>query len=74
MISLPSQVGEPAHDSADETYYVEKILSHRGSEGAYEFLVKWFYYDDTHNSWVKQSDFDDLEFIKRYWETRTDLQ
>ena len=35
-------------------YFVEKILDHKGKPKrltSLEFLVKWFNYDDEHNSW-----------------------
>ena len=36
-----------------EVYRIEKQLNHRqGVDGQGEYLVKWFGYDPTFNSWI----------------------
>ena len=49
------------------SYVVEAILSHRGSPGAYEYLVKWLNYDNSANEWIPFEQFNDTEIIRQYW-------
>ena len=55
-------------------FEVEKILSHRGSPGKYEYLVQWKGYDENDNSWVSQSDFHDIACISKYWNSNATTQ
>lgn len=55
----------------DETsYVVDKILFHRGSATRREYYVKWKHFDPSFNSWVQATDFDDLDIINRYWNSK----
>jgi transposase InsO family protein len=50
----------------DVHYVVEKILDHRGSTGAREYLVKWKGYSSEHNSWEPHDSFDSGVMIDAY--------
>ena len=50
----------------ESTYEIEIILKHRIINHKYEFLVKWKDYDSKHNSWVKETDFNEKDIIKDY--------
>ena len=50
-----------------QTYVVERIIDHRGSDNEREFLVKWKGYDMSHNTWVAATDFHDTQCIRDYW-------
>jgi hypothetical protein len=41
-------------------YQIEKIVGERGRGKNKEVLVKWLGYDDSFNSWVKESEVKDL--------------
>jgi len=58
-------------DNEKESFEVEKILDHKEEpNGSYKYLVKWKNYDDSENSWVKDTDFDSKKLINKYWEER----
>jgi len=59
----------PAKKKQDEenTYEVDNILGHRGSQGAYEYLVKWKGYTMADSSWVPANDFHSTQCIRDYW-------
>ena len=50
----------------DNIYVVEKILSHRGTPGHMEYLVKWKHFTDEHNTWEPSASFLDNEIIRSY--------
>jgi hypothetical protein len=57
-------------EDGSDHYDVENILDHKKSkDGVVSYLVKWEGYGDKHNSWVKSSNFDDLDIIKEYWKS-----
>lgn len=51
------------------SYVVDKILRHRGPEGAREYLVRWRGYDSSSDSWEPDTNFDDRRVIQDYWES-----
>ena len=56
-----------ASDLTSEVFRVEKILSHRGTPGHYEYLTKWFGYTET--TWTPAGNFLDDGCIKTYWKS-----
>ena len=50
-----------------EIYEIEKIITHRGIPGKYDYFVKWKNYDETQNTWEPASSFLDDNIIKEYW-------
>jgi hypothetical protein len=58
-------------DNNSESYEVEKILDHKEEpDGSFKFLVKWKNFDESENSWVKDSDFNSKKLINKYWEEK----
>lgn len=57
-------------DKDQPIYEAQSILTHRGSPGSYEYLVKWKNYDTTDNSWEPASSFLDDSIIQRYWASK----
>jgi hypothetical protein len=55
-------------DVMDNVYVVQAIEDVRGEAGNYEYLVQWKGYDE--RTWVKQSDFNDQEIVRRFWKSR----
>lgn len=55
----------------DNIYVVEKILSHRGTPGHMEYLVKWKHFTDEHNTWEPSVSFLDNEIIRSYLRSST---
>jgi hypothetical protein len=46
---------------------VEKIVDHKKDDkNIMYYLVKWKNFDDSHNSWVAEQDFDTTEYIDKY--------
>jgi hypothetical protein len=42
--------------SKDNVYIIEKKIKSRIKNGKKEFYVKWYGFDDSHNSWIKEED------------------
>ena len=55
-------------DDEEEVFIVEKILKHRGPEGAREYLVKWQGYPASTNTWEPARSFVDMGMITQYWD------
>jgi hypothetical protein len=53
----------------ERSYSVDKILKHRGSEGAREYLVRWEGCGSDQDSWEPERNFDDQQVIQRYWDS-----
>ena len=51
----------------EQSFEVEKVLDHKGKEGARHYLVKWKGFAQEHNSWEPVANFDDLSVIADYW-------
>lgn len=66
--SRDATVEEPSDNpfAAEETFEVEKILSHKGSKKNRQYLVKWRGYDDEENSWLSYKDFIEKEIVREY--------
>jgi transposase InsO family protein len=50
-------------------FFVEKVLSHRGSpkrKSSLEFLIQWMGYDSSYNSWEPWSNFKETECLHDY--------
>ena len=45
----------------DDVYRVEKILKRKKVKGKKMVLVKWVGYDSKHNSWIPESNIQDIE-------------
>ena len=48
-------------DKKDDVYKVEKILKRKKVKGKKMVLVKWLGYDSKHNSWIPESDIQNIE-------------
>ena len=59
-----------APDSSSQSYEVQAILNHRGNYNSCEYLVKWKN-SSFKDAWIKHTDFDDLDIIRRYWKRRS---
>ncbi|RKP15734.1 hypothetical protein ROZALSC1DRAFT_18423, partial [Rozella allomycis CSF55] len=48
---------------------IERILNHRQNKETKEdeYYVQWKGLPSTENEWVKTSDFQDLDIIRKYW-------
>jgi hypothetical protein len=57
---------EDVESSDVPSFEIEKILKHRGKGNDREYLVKWTGYSNDHNSWVKVSDFNETDLIRKY--------
>ena len=54
-------------DIENEVFRVEKVLSHRGTPGHYDYYTKWVGYPEP--TWNPDSNFLDDQCIKDYWKT-----
>lgn len=60
-----------ADQDREPTYLVESILDHRrNARGYFEYLVKWKYYSAAENSWEPATSFEDVGWIRHYWQKR----
>lgn len=50
----------------EEDFEVEDILGHKIENSENLFLVKWKGYEDIHNSWIKEYDFNDKDLLEEY--------
>ena len=48
-------------DKKDDVYRVEKVLKRKKVKGKKMVLVKWLGYDSKHNSWIPESNIQDIE-------------
>ena len=64
--SLTSTVVKPSHGAANNTFYVEHIIDHKGSGRNRQYLVKWHGYGPTYNSWEPFSSFEDQSVVTKY--------
>ena len=53
-------------DNSEVHHEVEKILDKRKLFGDYQYLVKWKDFDQSHNEWLFETDFDDFKMINDY--------
>ena len=65
--------GPPDPDVAqaivDRSFVVDKILRHRGIEGAREYLVRWRDYGAEADTWEPEKNFEDRLVIQSYWDS-----
>ncbi|KAI8989613.1 hypothetical protein BDB01DRAFT_833700 [Pilobolus umbonatus] len=53
-----------------DLYEIQYIIKHRKiNNNEIEYEVKWRNYKKQYNSWVKESDFQSDDIIKKYWKT-----
>jgi transposase InsO family protein len=67
LVSIPDFLLED-----NESYEIEKIMNHRGTTQAREYLVKWKGYPESVNSWVKSNHFNSTDCISDYWKSVSD--
>ena len=53
-------------DDDEISHVVGKILNHRGSGNDIEYFVTWEGYDDSYNSWIPASNFNDFDLVSEY--------
>jgi hypothetical protein len=46
---------------------IEKIITHRGTPGRYEYFVHWLNFPEEERSWVPAEHFLDHKIVDRYW-------
>jgi hypothetical protein len=68
QLKLISRKARPS-DLEANVYEVERIIKHRGSPNAYEFLTKWKGYRQP--TWEPSSSFQDTALITDYWKTQS---
>lgn len=56
-------------DIDNPIYTVNKIISHRGTPGHYEYFVDWKDYSIDERSWEPESSFLDSNIIQSYWKS-----
>lgn len=56
-------------DDDNPIYQINKIISHRGSPGSYEYLIDWKGYSEHERSWEPEASFLDNQIIRDYWHT-----
>ena len=54
-------------DNSNPIYVINKIVSHRGSPGNYEYLVDWKDWSENDRTWEPESSFLDSKIIREYW-------
>lgn len=54
----------------DNTYEIEKIVSHKIENKIYKFFIKWQGYDETENSWINLDSFDEKDLLIEYLEEK----
>jgi hypothetical protein len=47
-------------DKKDDVYRVEKVLKSKKVRGKKMVLIKWLGYDSKHNSWIPESDLQNI--------------
>lgn len=54
---------------SDNQFELEAIVGHRGPKHRREYLVKWKDYSEDESSWLKPTDFDDMDLVEEYENT-----
>lgn len=49
-----------------QVYEMEAILGHKYEDNQYMFLIKWMYYDETHNSYIPYENFTKKDLLNDY--------
>ena len=68
--NVPQSQVWPIEDPVEQTFTVDKVLDHRGSEAKREYLVRWQGFGKEADTWEKVSQFDDVSTITQYWDRR----
>jgi hypothetical protein len=64
-------IDKSANVSFEETFYVERILDHKGTGSKLTYLIKWLNYPSEHNSWEPVRNLDGCEKrLEEYWQAR----
>lgn len=67
---LQSESNLTTEDKENDSYEVEKILSHsvikRGNKKELHFFVRWKDYDSSDDSWVRENNLDCDSILKQY--------
>ena len=66
--------GKRQIDSDKQIYEVNRIVSHRGEPGNYEYLVDWKGYSAKEQTWEAETSFFDHSVIQKYWKTQSNTQ
>ncbi|MGH2611975.1 MAG: RNase H-like domain-containing protein [Rhabdochlamydiaceae bacterium] len=76
VVDVPSG-GESEHVIEDDkqSFEVKEVLKHRQDKSgkSYEYLVRWKGYGSEDDSWIHESNFDDMAIIKKYWKKQSDV-
>ena len=51
----------------EESYEIEKILSHKKVGNGFQYFVKWVGYSEAESSWINEEDFDNPDTVRNYW-------
>jgi hypothetical protein len=55
----------------DDTYYVEKIVDHKGPASARFYLIKWLNFPASENNWEPVKNLIGCEqLLQEYWQSR----
>ena len=60
--------------SVEQDYRVEKILKHAGTPGNYQYLVKWWGFPSSANTWEPAKSFSDVTILNQYWKSVTPVK
>jgi len=69
QLKLVCPVDEKKDDN--NVFEVEKIIKHKQEDGQKFYFVRWKGYSSISDSWVAESDFNDLKIIQSYWKSRS---
>jgi transposase InsO family protein len=72
---LPSDKIKPISALAEEpgtVHYVDQLLDHKGPDGDRRYLVSWYGFDASHNTWEPEGNIHDATLINKYWKTRAE--
>ena len=67
VISFPVDRSPLSSSQLSPAFVVEKVIAHRGPEGARQYLVKWKDFPSSENTWEPQGNFEDVAVLTSYW-------
>ncbi|KAG0161867.1 M-phase phosphoprotein 8 [Apophysomyces sp. BC1015] len=56
--------------SGENVFEVQSVIDHKGSDGNYEYRVRWKGYAEKDDTWEPPEHFDDQSLIDKYWQRR----